>query len=239
MQANKRDFLHLTGRRPPKDRDRSPAYVTAIEAVIPDKDPYVCTLFLEAFEKLIALTVCVTQHVRLMSAREKAVRHAAGKRGGFALPTILPVHFRLCTQAFRAFTLESIAFVCNGRVHPVSCGALSVLQTIFEALQDGVVTPVTLDGRVKLRLDSPTNGVACEIFAMDTDAVGMTDSAGEDDDTEDFQMDDQDADDASDEADEAVMLELEAQDENDLDEYDSETNPYEDFSDGDDYNDEE
>jgi hypothetical protein len=241
MHATKKDvFLDLIGNPTPhKDQLGGRAYVAAITALIPDFDLKEDGPLLDAFNKFIVLTLCVTEHVRLMEIREKAARHAAGKLGGFSLPTILPVHFRLCTKAFREFTLESFRFRCNTELR-VSPGALCVLQTIFEALQDGVVTPITLEGRDKWRLDSP-NGVACEIFVRDLDAVGMydTDSAGEDDDTEDFQLDDQDVDDPSDEADEAVMIELEAQDEQDYMEADDETNQYEDFSNGDDSSDDE
>jgi hypothetical protein len=92
--------------------------------------------------------------------------------------------------------------------------ALVVLQTIFEALQDGVVTPTTLGGGRKLRLESP-NGVTREIIVMDWDAVGITHTAGEDDGAEAFQLDEKDADDSSDKADEAALLEMEELDEQD------------------------
>ena len=244
MHATKPDFLrHIShiSEHPSRSRGSKPRYVAAIEALDPDFDLHENGPLLDAFETLLGLTLSVTAHVRRGGIGEKAVRHAAGKRGGFSLPAILPVQFRLGTKAFRAFTLESIIFRCNSVVR-VSPGALSVLQTIFEALQDGVVKPITIDGRDKLRLDSTTNGVACEIFVVDSDAVGMTDSTGEDDDTEDDDMeDDQDTEDPSDEgdeADEAVMLELAAQEENESS-YDDEIREYSDFSSGDDSSDDE
>jgi hypothetical protein len=200
MQATKSDFLRHIGYPPPENRDRSLAYVRAIEAVDPDlreNGP-----LLDTFEKLLGLTLTVTNHDCLMKIQEKAVRHAVATRaGGITLPPAIPlVPFRHSTEAFENFVHKSIRFRFTMEVR-VDPGALSVLQTIFEALQDGVVTPIELDGRDKLRLHSPTNGVACEIFVNDTDAVGMPDSAGEDDDTEDEDTEDEDFSDGDDSSD--------------------------------------
>jgi hypothetical protein len=171
------DFLHLIGDRPPENRDRSPAYVTAIAAIIPDFDPDPDNghPVLEAFETQIALTKLMAFYTGF-NIGEEEVHLAAGKRGYFSLPAILPGQFRHSSQAFENFALESIRFRCTSNLQVyrgalLSSGALRLLQTIFEALQDGVVTTTTK------RLESPT-GVAHEIFAMDWDAVDQQDADG-------------------------------------------------------------
>jgi hypothetical protein len=238
MDATKRDFLRLIAGNPPgTNRNSNPEYEAAIEVLDPHFDPNDDNPFLDAFEMLTMHAVCVTGHVRLVRIQEGAVRHVAGNRGCVSLPPLLPRRFRHNRQAFKTFTLESIIFRCK-QVIRVSSGALRVLQTIFEALQDGVVSTITLDGRRMLWLQSP-NGVAFGVYVMDQDASDITDSdsAGEDDDAEVFQLDDQDADDSSDEADEAVLLELVAQEEKNYDEDDDLHPEHNDFSSGEDSSD--
>jgi hypothetical protein len=184
MHAAKPNFLRHISHPPSTSRDKAPDYVAAIKALDPDFDLRENEPLLDAIEKQFTLTQAVTEYGGRTKIREVEVRHAAGRRGGFSFPPILPDQFRLCTQAFKAFTLESFIFTRRATVS-LSDGALHVLQAIFEALQDGVVERITIDGRHKLRHESP-NGVACEIFVVDSDAVGMmTDSTDEDDDTDD------------------------------------------------------
>ena len=133
------DFLHLIGDCPPESRDRSPSYVQAITAVIPDfdPDPDSSNIVLEAFETQIALTKLMAEYTNGfgISFGEEEVHLAAGKHSCSSLLAILPGHFRHSTQAFEAFARESIRFRCkyNAKVSQV---ALRLLQTIFEALQN-------------------------------------------------------------------------------------------------------
>jgi hypothetical protein len=205
------DFLRRITDGAPENLDRSPEYITAVQVLIPDFDPDNGDPVLEAFENQIAHTILVAEYAPGLEAFEKQiaqtivvaeiaqrstvgevskigeehVRLAAGIRGGFYFPAILPGQFRHSKEAFQNFTLESMRFRCKSD-HQFSGDALRVLQTIFEALQDDVITVTTFDGGRKLWLESPI-GVAREIFAMDWDAVGII---HEEDDAEIFQLDD-------------------------------------------------
>jgi midasin (ATPase involved in ribosome maturation) len=213
MDTAKLDFLdHIVDRHNLiLYRDRSPAFIRAITVLFPDFDPWNSDPVLEAFERQIVHTLFVSGHFRRSKIRQKEVSFSA-----FSLPKILPRQFRHDTQAFKTLLLEY--FISQYTTCPVefTAKALVVLQTIFEALQDGVVTPTTLGGGRKLRLESP-NGVTREIFVIDWDAFDITHNADEDDDAEAFQLyDEEDADDSSDETDEATVLEMVAQDEQDM-----------------------
>jgi hypothetical protein len=139
MDATVFDFLHLIGDHPPENRDRSPAYVMAIAAVIPDfdPDPDNYNTVLEAFETQIALTKVMAEYTNRggCSIGEEEVYLAAGMRSSFSLLAILPGHFSHSTEAFEKFALESIRFRCKYSPR-VSHVALRLLQTIFEALQN-------------------------------------------------------------------------------------------------------
>lgn len=216
MAATKLDFFHHIG-DPIRNRNITPRYVAAIKVLVPDfdHDSEKDNSFLDAFETLITNSRTYSQYEYSVKITEEAVRRAAEKRGSFSLPAIISSDFHHEQRAFKRYVLSVIELQSN-EVPRVCREALRLLQTIFELLQYGVLSALTLDGRRKLRLES-RNGAACEIF-MDPDAIGITDSADEDDDTEVFQLDDQDVDDSSDEADEAVLLELVAQEEKEYDE---------------------
>jgi hypothetical protein len=211
MDATILDFLRHITDGAPANQERSPAYIADIQVLIPDFDPDDGDPVLEAFENQIAHTILVAEYAPVLEAFEKQIAHtfvvaenaqrakvgeeskigeehvrlAAGIRGGFYFPEILPGQFRHSKQAFQNLTLESVRYRCKSE-HRFSRDALRVLQTIFEALQDDVITVTTFDGGRKLWLESPI-GVAREIFAMDWDAVGIV---HEDDDAEIFQLDD-------------------------------------------------
>jgi hypothetical protein len=177
------------------NRYHSPAFIRAVTVLIPDFNHYNGDPVFEAFQQQITLTLRVLLSAWRSKIRQKDIRFLA-----FSLPKILPRQFRHDTQALKTFILECVLLQRRSIVE-FTANALVVFQTIFEALQDGVVTSTTLDGRRKLRLESP-NGVTREIIVMDWDAVDITHSAGEEDDAEIFQLRDQDADDSSDEGDE-------------------------------------
>jgi hypothetical protein len=177
MDAAKLDFLdHIVDSHQflSLNRERSPAFMRAINVLFPDFDPWNSDPVLEAFQQQIKLTLCALGNARRSKIGQKEVSFLA-----FSLPKILPRQFRHDTQALKTFVVECVLFQCKSV--KVTAEALGVLQTIFEALQDGVVTSTTLGGRRKLRLESP-NGVTREIIVMDWDTVGTV----EDDDAEVF-----------------------------------------------------
>jgi len=172
------------------------AYSAALVKIIAEPDSEKGLYLRRALEKLVKATLIFMEHGRRMTVTEEDARHAA-ECLGFTVPeaTQFCQHTKsafhgLVKQCMQHFDTDAL----------LNEKALDILQTVFEALEDGTYTATPTKGGRTLKLESPT-GVHAAIFEMDWDETEM-----EEDEDEFQETDDQ-------EEGEAEDVELEADDE--------------------------